>query len=180
MKWKSLSRVQLFATLWTVACQAPLSMGFPRQEHWSGLPCPSLGYLADPGIEHTSPAWQADSLLSEPLIINPQSKSTSVRNPSSSFLARNGRDVLDQLENQYNSPMRWRPSGNPISFLRYNKSFCPDAYFSELPPLPLSFLLILSPLFNTPLPPNLSHWTHPFSIFITPLSQKCLAITVFV
>ena len=38
------SRVQLFATLWTIACQAPLSMGLSRQEYWSGLPCP-LGYL---------------------------------------------------------------------------------------------------------------------------------------
>ena len=41
---------------WTVACQAPLSVGFPRQEYWSGLPFPSLGDLPDPGIEPTSPA----------------------------------------------------------------------------------------------------------------------------
>ena len=46
-----LNRVQLFATPWTVAHQAPLSMGFPRQEHWSGLPFPSLGNLPNPGIE---------------------------------------------------------------------------------------------------------------------------------
>ena len=39
------------ATLWTVACQAPLSMGFSRQEYWSGLPFPSPGDLPDPGIE---------------------------------------------------------------------------------------------------------------------------------
>ena len=45
----SLSRVQLFGTPWTVAHQAPPSMGFPRQEHWSGLPCPSPGNLPDPG-----------------------------------------------------------------------------------------------------------------------------------
>ena len=38
-------------TTWTVACQAPLSMGFPREEYWSGLPFPSLGDLHDPGIE---------------------------------------------------------------------------------------------------------------------------------
>ena len=50
------SRVQLFATLWTVARQAPLSMGFPRQEYWSGLPFPSPGDLLDPGMEPTSPA----------------------------------------------------------------------------------------------------------------------------
>ena len=47
---------QLFATPWTVADQAPLSMGFPRQEYWSGLPFPSPGDLPDPGIEPTSPA----------------------------------------------------------------------------------------------------------------------------
>ena len=58
------SLVQLFATLWTVVPQDPLSMGFSRQEHWSGLPCPSPGDLPDPGIEPTSPvplALQADS-----------------------------------------------------------------------------------------------------------------------
>ena len=48
------SRVRLFATLWTVALQAPLSMGFSRQEYWSGLPCPAPGDLPNPGIEPTS------------------------------------------------------------------------------------------------------------------------------
>ena len=52
---KSLSRVQLFATPWTVAHQAPLSMGFSRQEYWSGLPFPSQGDLPDPGIEPKPP-----------------------------------------------------------------------------------------------------------------------------
>ena len=45
------SHVQLFATVWTVACQAPLSMGFSRQEYWSGLPCPPPGDFPNPGIE---------------------------------------------------------------------------------------------------------------------------------
>ena len=45
-----------FATPWTVACQAPLSMGFPRQEYWGGLLFPSPGDLPKPGIEPTSPA----------------------------------------------------------------------------------------------------------------------------
>ena len=45
------SRVRLFVTPWTVACQAPLSMGFSRQEYWSGLPCPPAGDLPDSGIE---------------------------------------------------------------------------------------------------------------------------------
>ena len=48
------SRVQLFVTLWTVACQAPLSMGFSRQEYWSGLSCPPPGDLSHPGIEPMS------------------------------------------------------------------------------------------------------------------------------
>ena len=56
VKVKSLSRVRLFATPWTVAYQAPLSMGFSRQEYWSGLPFPSPGDLPDPGIKPGSPA----------------------------------------------------------------------------------------------------------------------------
>ena len=53
------SRVLLFATLWTVALQAPLSMGFPRQKYWSGLPFPPPGDLPDSGIEHVSPVSPA-------------------------------------------------------------------------------------------------------------------------
>ena len=63
---KSLHRVWLFATPWTVAYQAPLSMGFSRQQYWSGLPFPSLGDLLDTGIELGSPTFQAEALLSEP------------------------------------------------------------------------------------------------------------------
>ena len=62
----SLSRVRLFVTLWTVAYEAPPSMGFSRQEYWSGLPLPSPGDLPDPGIEPGSPALQADALPSKP------------------------------------------------------------------------------------------------------------------
>ena len=61
-----LSCVQFLAIPWTVACQDPLSMGFPRQEYWSELPVVSLGDLLNPGIEPGSPALQADSLPSEP------------------------------------------------------------------------------------------------------------------
>ena len=64
---KLLSRVRLLATPWTVAYQVSLSMGFSRQEYWSGLPFPSPGDLPDPGIEPRSPAMQADALPSEPL-----------------------------------------------------------------------------------------------------------------
>ena len=63
---KSLSCVQLFATLWTVAYQAPPSMGFSRQEYWSGLPFPSPGDLPDPEIEPGSPSLEADTLPSDP------------------------------------------------------------------------------------------------------------------
>ena len=56
---------RLFATLWTVAHQAPPSMGFSRQEYWSRLPFPSPGYLPNPGIEPGSPALQADALTAE-------------------------------------------------------------------------------------------------------------------
>ena len=66
MKVKSLSHVQLFVTPWTIAYQAPLSMGFSRQEYWSGLPFPSPGDLPNSGIEPESPALQADALPSEP------------------------------------------------------------------------------------------------------------------
>ena len=62
----SLSRVRLCVTPWTVAHQAPLSMGFSRQEYWSGLLCLPPGDLPNPGIEPRSPALQADSLPSEP------------------------------------------------------------------------------------------------------------------
>ena len=57
----------LFVTPWTVAHQAPLSKGFPRQEDWSGLSFPSPGGLPDTGTEPRSPALQADSLPSESL-----------------------------------------------------------------------------------------------------------------
>ena len=66
VKVKLLSRIRLFVTPWTAAYQAPLSMGFSRQEYWSGLPFPSPGDLPDPGIEPGSPALQADALTSEP------------------------------------------------------------------------------------------------------------------
>ena len=59
--------VCMLATLWNGAHQAPLSMGFSRQDYWSELPFPPPGDLSNPGTEHRSPASQADSLPSEPL-----------------------------------------------------------------------------------------------------------------
>ena len=66
VKVKSLSCVQLFGTPWTVAYQAPPSMGFSRQEYWSGLLFPSPEDLPDPGIEPRSPTLEVDALTSEP------------------------------------------------------------------------------------------------------------------
>ena len=66
VKVKSLNRVRLFRTPWTVAYQAPPTMGFSRQESWSGLPFPSPGDLPDSGIEPRSPSLQADALPFEP------------------------------------------------------------------------------------------------------------------
>ena len=66
VKVKSLSPIQLFATPWTVAYQAPPSMGFSRQESWSGLSFPSPEDLPDPGIKPRYPTLQADALPFEP------------------------------------------------------------------------------------------------------------------
>ena len=96
MRAQSLSHVQLFATTWTVAYQAPLFMGFSRQEYWSGLLCPPPGYLPDPGIKPasfmspelagrfftTSTTWEAQLMLlssvtqSCPTLCNPMNRST--------------------------------------------------------------------------------------------------------
>ena len=62
-----LSHVQLFASPWTTACQAPLSMGFPRQEYWRGLPFPFPGGLPVPGMEPMSPALANRFFTTEPL-----------------------------------------------------------------------------------------------------------------
>ena len=63
---KSLSCVQLFVTPWTVAHYAPLSMGFPRQEYWSGLPFPSPGDLPKPEVKPVSPALAEGFFTIEP------------------------------------------------------------------------------------------------------------------
>ena len=81
VKVKPLSRVRLFATPWTVAYQAPQSVGFSRQEYWSQLPFPSPGDLPDPGIEPRSPTLQADPLPSElKLCIFQRKKKSPVKN----------------------------------------------------------------------------------------------------
>ena len=87
---KSLSRVRLFATLWTVAHQAPPSMGFSRQEYWSGLPFHSPGDLPNPGIEPGSPALEADALTFEP----PGKPIALYKCSSSKTIAKNNDDYI--------------------------------------------------------------------------------------
>ena len=65
-KHSPFSCIQLFATPWTVAHQAPLSLGFSTQEYWSGLPCLSPGDLSDPGIEPVSPVLAGRFFTAEP------------------------------------------------------------------------------------------------------------------
>ena len=76
---QSLNCVWLFATLWTVACQAPMPMGFFRQEYWSGLPFHSPGGLLDSGIELRSPALAGRSFTTEPPVESLPGKSASAR-----------------------------------------------------------------------------------------------------
>ena len=64
--WSCFSHIWLFATLWTIARQAPLSTGFSRHEYWSGLPCPAPGDRPDSAIKPASPTLQANSLPNEP------------------------------------------------------------------------------------------------------------------
>ena len=73
--------MSISATSWTVAHQASLSVKFSRQEYWSGLPFPSLEDLPDPGIEPKSPAFQADSLPSEPPGKPTTREATAMRSP---------------------------------------------------------------------------------------------------
>ena len=101
---KSLSRVQLFVTLWTVTYWASPSMGFSKQEYWSGLPFPSPGDLPDPGIEPRSPALEADVLTSEPI----QNEYTPIFFPAKSNGQRSlvgyiswSRKELNMVENKY-------------------------------------------------------------------------------
>ena len=120
---KSLSHVQLFATLWTVALQAPLSMGFSRQEYWSGLPFPSPGDLPNPGIEPRSPVLQADALSSEPpetaisICIFSDSKKFACNAGDMGSISRSGRSLEEEngnpfqyscLENSMDRPWGWR------------------------------------------------------------------------
>ena len=107
-----------FATPRTAALQAPLSVGFSRQECWSGLPCPPSGHLPNPGIKPKSLALQADSVPSEPLR---KPKNTAVGGPS--FLQGNfmtqevNRDLLHCMQILY----QLNYQGIPFIWLHYIK-----------------------------------------------------------
>ena len=96
VKVKLLSCLLLFATPWTAAYPAPPSMGFSRQEYWSGLPFPSLGDLPDPGIEPRSPALQPDALRTlEWVAISSSRESSQLRGQAQvSYVSCIGRWIL--------------------------------------------------------------------------------------
>ena len=111
-------------TLWTVACQAPLSMEFSRQEYWSGLLCPPPGDLPDRGIEHESPALQEDLRHQE----SPK---------SSRFISDTNSFMKTCCLNIHTTPIHLPP--NPVLFL----SPCPSAIALNFSCY--SCLIILSP-----------------------------------
>ena len=86
---KLLSRSQFFVTPWVITCQAPLSMGFSRQEHWSGFPFPSPGDLPNPRIKPGSPTLQADSLPAEPLGKHKECQTISKMNSTNQIMLGN-------------------------------------------------------------------------------------------
>ena len=101
----TLSCVQLFVTLWSVACQAPLSIGFPRQEYWSKVPFPTLGNLPDLGIEPSSlacPVLQEDYLLDH-IWLQFQKKIMLMKNLLSSILVKILCSHLWEIPNEENS-----------------------------------------------------------------------------
>ena len=102
---KSLSCVWLFATPWTVAYQAPLSMEFSRQEYWSGLPCPSSGDLLNPGSKPRSPALWAEALPSEPPVYIGKCLCTWSFSPKSSNFSRTDLLEVDYWIKGYEPPL---------------------------------------------------------------------------
>ena len=135
VKWvKSLSCVWLFVTLWTVACKAPPSMGFSRQEYWSGVPFPFPGDLPDPGIEPRSPALQADALPSDP---PGKPQSLGLPNPLSSYSSSHPQGGLFGEDRREESKVKWRRQARAIPVSGSSRSPPhPGEFTSSCPNLP--------------------------------------------
>ena len=110
------SRVRLCATPWTVAHQAPLSMGFSRQKYWSGLPFPSPGDLPNPRIEPRSPSLQADTLTSEPPgNLSHIQRTSAIRSPVHLASFRKGLNILSVFRLSVSSHLANIKAGsNPV------------------------------------------------------------------
>ena len=103
---KSLSCVWLFVTPWTIAYQAPPSMGFSRQEHWSGLPFLSPGDLPHTGIKPGTPTLEADALTSEPPI-TPTSALLTMPKPLTMWVIINCGKFLKRWKYKTALPVSW-------------------------------------------------------------------------
>ena len=151
--------VRVFVTLWTVACQGPLSITFPRQEQWSGLPFPSPKDLPNPGIEPRSPAWQVGS--------SPLNHQGSPK-PSFSSVQLNGSVMSDS----------WQPHESQASRSITNSRSSLRLMSIELV-MPSSHLILCCPLLLLPpMPPSIrvfssesahrmrwpKYWSFSFSI----------------
>ena len=138
---KSLSHVRLFATPWAVAHQAPLSMGFSRQEYWSGLPFPSPGDPPNPVIEPGSPALQADAVFCDPIVSSPLG--SSVHGMSQARILEwvaisfsRGLPLLG-IKSTDSSPLShqgnpWGPNGSACSLPCSGRSFLSGSFFFVL------------------------------------------------
>ena len=126
----SFSHVQLFATPWTVAHKALLFMRFPRQEYWSGLPCPPPGELPNPGIEPTFPAasaLQMGSLLLASMVAQ------LVKNPPAmweSWVRSLGwKDPLEKGSATHSSILAWRIPWTIVYEVAKSRTWLSDFHF---------------------------------------------------
>ena len=115
------SVVWLFVTPWTIACQAQLCMGFPRQEYSSGLPFPSPGALPDPGIQPTSPA------LVDPLLLH--HLKPIISRPFSRYLLPS--DHVLEIGVTAFQGIHWKSSSYPVIILTSSKVFLPESTSSK-------------------------------------------------
>ena len=121
-----LSHVQLYATPWTVACQAPLSMRFSKQEYWSGLPCPPPGDLPDPGIRThiilRHPGWASEFF-------------TTVSPGKPCVLSVNHfKSSQSSLQGRARAPLQWSVLHSSVSWLSHYALLSVFRCFSPPPP----------------------------------------------